>query len=264
MAIKTEVKIPEVNDNGQVVSNGIADGAITSDKLASGVGGGLEIIEITKQTNEYYETFPFVNSTYLCFQCTPYNNDKENYTLKLFYTSFDAGNFTAVKLVQAELKRPSYNYYSLIGRVINQAGSWRSTASSENMPQSIAVASLLDTTQTTEFPLFSKASDDYGSGNMRFSNFSSGRYLYIPKSTSAQAALVALQPVQAEVEALETEVATLNDAVSTQSMENDVQIDESKLNELETKTKELEEKQETLEKMRQDYFSKLEDWKNES
>lgn len=84
-----------------------------------------------------------------------------------------------------------------------------------------------------------------------------------PKSASAKAALATLLPVQDECEQMEAEAAKLeqdwidnpDDMVAVDG--NGVPIT------IATKKTELEKKQAELEKLREDYFSKLGDWKNE-
>lgn len=86
---------------------------------------------------------------------------------------------------------------------------------------------------------------------------------FLPRAKSAQAALASLLPVQDECEQMETEVAKLeqdwidnpDDIVAVDG--NGVPIT------IATKKTELEKKKAELEKLREDYFSKLGDWKNE-
>lgn len=84
-----------------------------------------------------------------------------------------------------------------------------------------------------------------------------------PKSASAKAALATLLPVQDECEQMEAEVAKLEqDWIDNQ--DETVAVDGNGVPiTLATKKTELEKKQAELEKLREDYFSKLGDWKNE-
>lgn len=84
-----------------------------------------------------------------------------------------------------------------------------------------------------------------------------------PKSTSAQAALASLVPVQDECEQMEAEVAKLEQDWIDNPDET-VAVDGNGVPiTIATKKTELEKKQAELEKLREDYFSKLGDWKNE-
>ena len=96
----------------------------------------------------------------------------------------------------------------------------------------------------------------------------SGFYSYTltwfqPKSASAKAALTTLLPVQDECEQMEAEVAKLEqDWIDNQ--DETVAVDGNGVPiTIATKKTELEKKQAELEKLREDYFSKLGDWKNE-
>lgn len=103
----------------------------------------------------------------------------------------------------------------------------------------------------------------------------SGFYSYTltwfqPKSASAKAALATLLPVQDECEQMEAEVAKLEqDWIDNQ--DETVAVDgngvpitiATKKTDLEKRKEELEKKKAELEKLREDYFSKLGDWKNE-
>lgn len=103
----------------------------------------------------------------------------------------------------------------------------------------------------------------------------SGFYSYTltwfqPKSASAKAALATLLPVQDECEQMEAEVAKLEqDWIDNQ--DETVAVDgngvpitiATKKTDLEKRKEDLEKKKAELEKLREDYFSKLSDWKNE-
>ena len=84
-----------------------------------------------------------------------------------------------------------------------------------------------------------------------------------PKSASAQAALANLLPVQDECEEMEAEVTKLEqDWIDNPDETVAVDGNGVPMN-ISTKKTELEKKQAELEKLREDYFSKLGDWKNE-
>lgn len=86
---------------------------------------------------------------------------------------------------------------------------------------------------------------------------------WVPKSTSAQAALATLLPVQDECEQMEAEVAKLEQDWIDNTDET-VAVDRNGVPiTIATKKTELEKKKAELEKLREDYFSKLGDWKNE-
>lgn len=86
---------------------------------------------------------------------------------------------------------------------------------------------------------------------------------FVPRSTSAQAALATLLPVQDECEQMKTEVAKLEQDWIDHPDET-VAVDGNGVPiTIATKKTELEKKQAELEKLREDYFSKLGDWKNE-
>lgn len=86
---------------------------------------------------------------------------------------------------------------------------------------------------------------------------------FVPRSTSAQAALATLLPVQDECEQMEAEVAKLEQDWIDNPDET-VAVDGNGVPiTIATKKTELKKKQAELEKLREDYFSKLGDWKNE-
>ena len=86
---------------------------------------------------------------------------------------------------------------------------------------------------------------------------------FVPRAKSAKAALATLVPVQDECEQMAAEVAKLEqDWID--SSEEMVAVDGNGVPiTIATKKTELEKKQAELEKLREDYFSKLGDWKNE-
>lgn len=86
---------------------------------------------------------------------------------------------------------------------------------------------------------------------------------FVVRSTSAQAALATLLPVQDECEEMEAEVTKLEQDWIDNPDET-VAVDGNGVPvTIATKKTELEKKQAELEKLREDYFSKLGDWKNE-
>lgn len=89
------------------------------------------------------------------------------------------------------------------------------------------------------------------------------KFNFVPKSTSAQAALASLLPVQGECGKMEAEVAKLEQDWIDNSDET-VAVDGNGVPiAIAAKKTELEKKQAELEKLREDCFSKLGDWKNE-
>ena len=86
---------------------------------------------------------------------------------------------------------------------------------------------------------------------------------FVPRAKSAKAALATLVPVQDECEQMEAEVAKLEqDWIDNQ--DDIVAVDGNGVPiTITTKKTELEKKKAELEKLREDYFSKLGDWKNE-
>lgn len=86
---------------------------------------------------------------------------------------------------------------------------------------------------------------------------------FLPRAKSAQAALTSLLPVQDDCEQMEAEVAKIEqDWIDNQ--DEIVAVDGNGVPiTIATKKTELEKKQAELEKLREDYFSKLGDWKNE-
>lgn len=84
---------------------------------------------------------------------------------------------------------------------------------------------------------------------------------FLPRAESAQAALASLRPVQDECEQMEAEVAKLEqDWIDNQ--DDIVAVDGNGVPiTIATKKTELEKKKAELEKLREDYFSKLGDWK---
>lgn len=86
---------------------------------------------------------------------------------------------------------------------------------------------------------------------------------FLPRAKSAQAALASLLPVQDECEQMEAEVAKLEQDWIDNTDET-VAVDGNGVPiTIATKKTELEKKKAELEKLREDYFSKLGDWKNE-
>lgn len=117
---------------------------------------------------------------------------------------------------------------------------------------------LSSTKETSDFfqilpPIHTKSGEDDCRTTMGF----------LPRAKSAQAALASLLPVQDECEQMEAEVAKLEqDWIDDQ--DETVAVDRNGVPiTIATKKTELEKKQAELEKLREDYFSKLGDWKNE-
>lgn len=251
-----------------VTADKIADGAITADKLASGVGGGNKVFNI-KYSNVCDTTIwvPFDNTYIMC--------NFEGYT-------FDALFSGVFSIVYKQFDFGDFDGYSFEFIVPNPFTSRSKPAeylnvyldlTNNNSTKSSALAKI-GTTITT--PSFFKSTKDYVSisaceGREAYSknvtqlhpDANGSKIVFVPKSHSAQAALATLVPVQDECEQMEAEVANLeqdwidnpDDMVAVDG--NGVPIT------IATKKTELEKKQAELKKLREDYFSKLGDWKNE-
>lgn len=243
--------------DGAVTADKIADGAITADKLASGVSGGVHYFEgnasvVGQSGTKYinYEIYPG------CFLRIGFSSNKtiSSAPFSVYYELGTMGDFISYKLLGMGSKginvSPSKGIFNSANTVISLNGINTTTTSSglHGSIRSIGGYSYWyeESLETTTFTI------------------------YIPRSSSARAALATLVPVQDECEQMAAEVANLeqdwiddsDEAVTVD--ENDVPITiVTKKTELEKKQAELEKKQAELEKLREDYFSKLGDWKNE-
>lgn len=284
MTIKTSVKIPNVDDNGMIGTDAIADGAITGDKLASGVGGGVWNYADLKYTwakgtmSKRYKSFKLADGIYLSFYSALNNTYTEdvNVYYKILYSRIDFNNFYCFLLhtfiplysdasITESFATPYWVVSSanLTGLELYDEESIALVGSSSRRVQEIITGSTSDwiIRNGESDKAFPFNATDYTSSGHLYCSF------YVPKSTSAQAALAELLPVQDEVETLESEINELQaGSVTTMSIDNagnDITSDEKTTALLENKISELEEKQAELDKLREDYFSKLGDWRNE-
>lgn len=240
--------------DGAVTAAKIADGAITADKLASGVGGGISISILTDikkadSRNRIYIVHPDYPSVSFYLDV---GYEKTSDISNFIYGQIDAGDYIGLCVIGIGYSgRDGVRSYSS-GSIILCKTSTISNLNPTNIGLSgpgIAnkISSLFRFTSTIyldELNIIPK-------------------YNFIPKSASAQAALARLVPVQDECEQMAAEVAKIeqdwidnpDDMVAVDG--NGVPIT------IATKKTELEKKQAELEKLREDYFSKLGDWKNE-
>lgn len=254
--------------SGAVTADKIADGAITADKLASGVGGSNKVFNI-KYSNVLNTTIwvPFDNTYIMC--------KFEGYThgalvsgvFSIVYKQFDFGDFDG------------YSFEFIVPNPLTTLSSPTDCLNvyldlTNNNSHNSSALTKIGTTNTT--PSFFKSTKDYvyiaaHSNNEAYEknvtqlhpDTNGFKMVFVPKSTSARAALATLLPVQDECEQMEAEVAKIeqdwidnpDDMVAVDG--NGVPIT------IATKKTELEKKQAELEKLREDYFSKLGDWRNE-
>lgn len=254
--------------SGAVTADKIADGAITADRLASGVGGSNKVFNI-KYSNVLNTTIwvPFDN-TYIRCKFEGYTHGTlVSGVFSIVYKQFDFGDFDGysfefiVPNPFTNLSSPT-EYLNVYLDLTNN-----------NSTDSFALAKI-GTTVTT--PSFFKSTKDYvyiaAYKSMEaysqdviqlHPNTNGFKMVFVPKSTSARAALATLLPVQDECEQMEAEVAKLEqDWIDNQ--DDIVAVDGNGVPiTIATKKTELEKKQAELEKLREDYFSKLGDWRNE-
>lgn len=234
--------------DGAVTSAKIADGAITADKLASGVGGGAEVKIISnflKENSHTYATLPDYPS--VCFLFGGIGAIAN--LLSFVYCQIDAGDYVGILGIALGVKsfdavnKDRTITLSTVEEIINKP-----------FPKNIGVLGPgLDNDETTV------ASQFTGTGNINFPY----RWNFFPKSTSAQAVLASLRPVQDECEQMEAEIAKLEQDWIDNSDET-VAVDGNGVPiTIATKKTKLEKKKAELEKLREDYISKLGDWKNE-
>ena len=252
----------------------IKDGAITADKLACGVGGGDKVFNI-KYSNMSNNTIwvPF-DDTYIMCEFTSNTSVAVSGIISIVYKQFDFGDFNGYSF-EFIVPNPFTTFHNS-----NDYMQVYLDLTNNNSTNSSALVKM-GSTKTT--PSFFKQTNEYvfiGAGIGRkvandqtvdqlFPSSSSGTYVdgykmvFVPKSASARAALARLVPVQDECEQMAAEAAKLeqdwidnpDDMVAVDG--NGVPIT------IATKKTELEKKQAELEKLREDYFSKLGDWKNE-
>lgn len=234
--------------DGGITSAKIADGAITATKIASNIVGlGKASGPVTNGKIPLFDEF------YIYLDGTDSNDSV------VIYDLYDVGDF----------------YYFILKTFISPSGTVVSYTAKESYPgitvgSSNTVISVEKPSSTFSSSLMGRpngTSSFNSNGNVyKYSNESSWATtagVYFAKSTSAQAALATLLPVQDECEQMAAEVAKLekdwidhpDETVAVDG--NGVPIT------IATKKAELEKKQAELEKLREDYISKLGDWKNE-
>lgn len=231
--------------SGAVTADKIADGAITADKLASGVGGGMRYATSHPSGNDILK-FELPNSLELQL-----NTDSAQYwTAGLLYELLEMDNFYVIV------------YYAVFPVASSDNYSLSNFVSAEIYKQGSGKRLDVKSPNSTAHPRVTHNYSDAGSTSGLYVNYNS-QAVFIPKSTSAQAALATLLPVQDECEQMEAEVAKLEQDWIDNTDET-VAVDGSGIPiTIATKKTELEKKQAELEKLREDYFSKLGDWKNE-
>lgn len=251
-----------------ITADKIADGAITADKLASGVGGGDKVFNI-KYSNVLDDTIwvPFDNTYIMCkFDgYTQYNYGLSG-AFSIVYKQFDFGDFDGYSfefIVPNPFKTINSSEYLNVYLDLTNNNSTNSSALAK-----------IGTTNIT--PSFFKSTDNYVNLAAKENNATYNenvtqlhpdtngfKMVFVPKSTSARAALATLLPVQDECEQMAAEVTKLEqDWIDNQ--DEIVAVDGNGVPiTIATKKTELEKKQAELEKLREDYFSKLGDWKNE-
>lgn len=260
--------------DGAVTAGKIADGAITSDKLASGVGGGESYVEVSLSGSynmqEYY--IPFYGA-YLKFYARSVTSNQIP-VIRYYYRAEDDGNYTRFLITRIE-NRSKYNAYVSASsvnynyptKIVASHGSSTNIALYSPFSTEDRQFLLIQGDSASTFSLFS---DDgiVSATPVRYSSSNTASLLetywfYLPKSTSAQAALATLLPVQDECEAMDAEIKQaeqdwIDNPDETVAVDgNGVPIT------IVNKKAELATKQAELEKLREDYFSKLGDWKNE-
>lgn len=261
--------------SGAVTADKIADGAVTADKLASGAGGGNKVFNIkySNVTNNRIWV-PFDNTYIMCKFGGSTHGTAVSGAFSIVYKQFDFGDFDGysfefiVPNPFISLSNPTDNLNVYLDLTNN------------NSTNSSALTKI-GTTLTT--PSFFKSTKDYVylaaySGTEVYEknvtqlhpDTNGFKMVFVPKSSSARAALATLLPVQDECEQMEVEVAKLEqDWIDNQ--DETVAVDgngvpitiTTKKTDLEKRKEELEKKKAELEKLREDYFSKFGDWKNE-
>lgn len=254
--------------SGAVTADKIANGAITADKLASGVGGGSKVFNI-KYSNVLNTTIwvPFDNTYIMCKFEGYTHGTLVSGVFSIVYKQFDFGDFDGY-LFEFIVPNPfttlsSPSEYLHVYLDLTNNNSHNSSALTKT-----------GTTNTT--PSFFKSTKDYvyiaaysrmeayeNTVTQLHPDVNGFKMVFVPKSTSARAALATLLPVQDECEQMEAEVAKLEqDWIDNQ--DETVAVDGNGVPiTIASKKTELEKKKKELEKLREDYFSKLGDWKNE-
>ena len=259
--------------SGAVTADKIADGAITVDKLASGVGEGYKVFNIKysniKGSNVSNTTIwvPFDNTYIMCKFAGQTNNDLVSGVISIVYKQFDFGDFYGYSF-EFIVPNPFVNLFSstdYLAVYLNLTNN-NSTNSSAltKIGSTVTTPSFFKSTKDYVYIAGYKNTDEYlANVTQLHPNVNGFKMVFVPKSTSAQAALATLLPVQDECEQMEAEVAKLEqDWIDNQ--DETVAVDGNGVPiTIATKKTELEKKQAELEKLREDYFSKLGDWKSE-
>lgn len=251
-----------------VTADKIADGVITADKLASGVGGGDKVFNI-KYSNVLDDTIwvPFDN-TYIMCKFDGYTNGNASLSgvFSIVYKQFDFGDFDGYLfefIVPNPFKTLSSTEYLHVYLDLTNNNSTKSSALAKIGTTNITPSFF---SKTNDY-VYIAASNRIGAYDINVTQLQQDtdgfKMVFVPKSSSARAALARLVPVQDECEQMAAEVAKIeqdwidnpDDMVAVDG--NGVPIT------IATKKTELEKKQAELEKLREDYFSKLGDWKNE-
>lgn len=241
--------------DGAVTADKIADGAITKAKLASdvGSGGGISISILTdikkaNNRNHIYVVHPDYPSVSFYLNV---GYEKISDISSFIYGQIDAGDYIGLCVIGIGYSGRDISGYSSGSIMLCQT----STISDSN-PTNIGLSGPGITNKKSSLFIFT---DSISLAEVSITP----KYNFVPKSTSAQAALASLLPVQDECEQMEAEAAKLeqdwidnpDDMVAVDG--NGVPIT------IATKKTELKKKQAELEKLREDYISKLGDWKNE-
>lgn len=238
-ASETSLGVVKVGDGLSITSDGVLN--------ASRAGGGAEVKLISKFLNKngkIYATLPDYPS--VCFFFPGLSSMNE--LLSFVYYQINAGDYVGILGIAIGIKAEisTTNDRRIILSAVASIGT--------TPPHNIGVLGPGSYNRETTV-----AADFTSASNIIFPY----RWNFFPKSTSAQAAIASLLPVQDECEEMEAEVAKLEqDWIDNQ--DETVAVDGNGVPmTIATKKTELEKKQAELEKLREDYFSKLGDWKNE-
>lgn len=236
-----------------VTADKIADGAITKAKLASDVDASdMKYAQLTRfsSDNPRRTSEPIIGNN--VFYIDDFPGIDANTNGVIAYTLIDYRDFIGVVLKYIFIDEGTS---SITVRFVNTKGKPTLYNDWEDSGLMAPFPNVTSTMQKYEISAW------YNGNAMQ----ASGEQLvyWVPKSTSAQAALASLLPVQDEYEQMEAEVAKLEqDWIDNQ--DETVTVDGNGVPiTIATKKTELENKKAELEKLREDYFSKLGDWKNE-
>lgn len=238
--------------DGAVTADKIADGAITKAKLASDVGSSeMKYAQLTRfdEGNPRRRSEPIIGNNVFYIEDFPgYKEDNG----VIAYTLIDYQDFIGVVFkhifITEGISSISIRFVDLQGKpTIYQ--DWIDSGLVAPFPNATSTMPKCEL-------ITLKSYDDMQSSDKQ-------PVYWVPKSTSAQVALASLLPVQKECEEMEAEVAKLEQDWIDPSDET-VAVDGNGVPiTIATKKTELEKKQAELEKLREDYISKLGDWKNE-